>query len=258
MHKLWPYFINKTLRDIKISTIGVCNTFKCVSSTNEFLRKHWECNGRLRIKRWYGNHVYTGNINRTFFTIIYINSERERERESVKHELRIIELVRIIFSQLVSVVAFFMEVVWNSEFDKNCMTSNMFCFTMMSLVISRLSCFRLAEIRRKGSSMKVLFYLLSSRLSPNGTSVFSFWIQKFSLITNISRSVSLEPCKFTSLSMMMNLACLLKLCPFSWKCFQARMELGFLVSFLWLFNLRLNAISAFPTYSILHNMHSIR
>ena len=36
------------------------------------------------------------------------------------------------------------------------------------------------------------------------------------------------------------------------------MELGFLVSFLWLFNLRLNAVSAFPTYCILHNMHSIR
>ena len=168
-----------------------------------------------------------------------------------------IELVRRIISQLVSAVAFFKRIFSNSEFDKNYMTSNMFCFAVMSLMISRLSCFRLAEIRRKGSSMKVLFYLLSSRLSPNGTSVFSFWIQKFSLITNISRSVSLEPCKFTSLSMMMNLACLLKLCPFSWKCFQARMELGFLVSFLWLFNLRLNAISAFPTYSILHNMHSI-
>ena len=95
-------------------------------------------------------------------------------------------------------------------------------------------------------------------LSPNGTSVFSFWIQKFSLITNISRSVSLEPCKFTSLSMMMNLACLLKSCLLSWKCLQARMELGFLVSFLWLFNLRLNAVSAFPTYFILHNMQSIR
>ena len=138
------------------------------------------------------------------------------------------------------------------------MTSNMFCFTMMSLVVSQLSCFRLAELRRKGAAWKPFFYLLSSWLSPNGTSVFSFWIQKFSLITNISRSVSLEPCKFTSLSMMMNLRCLLKLCPFSWKYLQARMELGFLVSFLWLFNLRLNAVSAFQTYCILHNMHSIR
>ena len=107
------------------------------------------------------------------------------------------------------------------------MTSNMFCVTMMSLVISRLSCFRLAEIRRKESSMKVLFYLLSSWLSRNGDSAFSFWIQNFSHITNISRSASLEPCKFTSFSMMMNLACLLKICPSSWKCFQSRMELGF-------------------------------
>ena len=172
---------------------------------------------------------------------------------------RSIEPVRTVISQLVSAVVFFKGIFWNSEFDKNYMTSNMFCFTMMSLVISRLSCFRLAEIRRKGSSMKVLFYLLSSWLSPNGSSVFSFWILlNLSLITNISRSASLDPCKFTSLSMMMNLACLLKLCPFSWKSSQARMELGFLVSFLWLFNLRLNAVSAFSTYCILHNMHSIR
>ena len=134
----------------------------------------------------------------------------------------------------------------------------MFCVTMLSLVISRLSRFRLAQIRRERSSIKVLFYLLRSWLSLNGTSVFSFWIQKFSLITNISCSASLEPCKFTSLSMMMNLACLLKLCPFSWKCLQARMELGFLVSFLWLFNPKLNSVSACLTYCILHNMHSSR
>ena len=132
------------------------------------------------------------------------------------------------------------------------MTSNMFCSSVMSLMISRMSCFRLAEIRWKGNSVKALFYLLSSWLSPNGTGVFSFWIQTFSVITNISRSASLEPCKFISLSMMMNSAYLLKLCPF------ARMELDFLVSFLWLFNLRLNAVSASPTYCILHNIHSIR
>ena len=99
----------------------------------------------------------------------------------MKHELRGIELVRTVNSKLVSVVAFFKEIFWNSEFDKNYMTSNMFCFTIMSLVISRPSCFRLAEIWRKGSSMKVLFYLVSSWLSPNRTSVFSFWIQNFSL-----------------------------------------------------------------------------
>ena len=38
---------------------------------------------------------------------IYRERERERERERVKHELRDIELVRTIISQLVSAVAFF-------------------------------------------------------------------------------------------------------------------------------------------------------
>ena len=87
-------------------------------------------------------------------------------------------------------------------------------------------------------------------LSPNGTSVFSFWIQKFSLITNISRSASLEPCQFTSFSMMRNLARLMKLCLSP----ENGMELGFFVSFLLLFNLRLNAVSAFATYCILHSI----
>ena len=38
---------------------------------------------------------------------VYIQGKRERERERVKHELRDIELVRTIISQLVSAVAFF-------------------------------------------------------------------------------------------------------------------------------------------------------
>ena len=116
-----------------------------------------------------------------YIIIIYNNNIYiYRERERVKHELRGIGLIRIIIFQLVSAVAFFKGIFWNSEFDKNYMTSDMFCFIMMSLVISQLICFRLAEIRRKESSMKVLFYLLSSWLSPNGTSVFIFWIQNFS------------------------------------------------------------------------------
>ena len=94
--------------------------------------------------------------------------------------------------------------------------------------------------------LKGIFW--NSWLSPNGTSIFNFWIQKFSLITNISCSASIEPFKITILSIMMDLAHLLKLCPFSWKCLQARMELCLLVSYLWLFNLRLNAVSA--TYCI--------
>ena len=68
MHNLWPSLIHKTLWDIKISANGVCNTFKWVSITNNFLREHRECNGRLRVKRWFGNHICTGNFSRRFFT----------------------------------------------------------------------------------------------------------------------------------------------------------------------------------------------
>ena len=76
---------------------------------------------------------------------------------AIKHELNGIELVRTRISQLVLAVAFSKGFFWNSEFDKDYMTSYMFCFTIMSLVISRVSCFRPAEIRRKGNSMKVFF-----------------------------------------------------------------------------------------------------
>ena len=48
------------------------------------------------------------------------------------------------------------------------------------------------------------------------------------------------------------------LCPRCSKCLQASLELGFFVFFLWLFDLRLIAVSAFSTYWILHNMHSVR
>ena len=69
----------------------------------------------------------------------------------MQHELRGIELVRTIIFQIVLAVALFKGIY------KNYKMSNMFYFTMISFVISRLSCFRLAEIRRKRSSMKVLF-----------------------------------------------------------------------------------------------------
>ena len=74
----------------------------------------------------------------------------------MQHELRGIELVRIIF-QIVLAVAFFKGIFSETKFYKNYKMLNMFYFTMISFVISRLSCFRLAEIRRKRSSMKVLF-----------------------------------------------------------------------------------------------------
>ena len=46
--------------------------------------------------------------------------------------------------------------------------------------------------------MKILFYLLSSSLNPDGTRVFSFLIQKISLTANVSRNTFLEQYKFTS------------------------------------------------------------
>ena len=97
-----------------------------------------------------------------YYIYIYIYIHR------VKHEFRGIELARTINSKLVSVVAFFKGIFWDSEFDQNYMTSNMFCFTMMSLVILRLSCFRQAHVWRKSSSMKVLFFgkfLIKSKLN---------------------------------------------------------------------------------------------
>ena len=55
---------------------------------------------------------------------------------------------------------------------------------------------------------------------------------------------------------MMNLACGLNLCPVWLKCLSAGMALGYLTSFLWLFNCILKAVSAFPTYWILESLHS--
>ena len=75
----------------------------------------------------------------------------------MQHELRGIELVRTIIFLLVLVVVFFKGLFCNSEFNRNNMLSNMFCFTMMSLVILQVSCFRLAEDRGKGRIMKLLF-----------------------------------------------------------------------------------------------------
>ena len=49
----------------------------------------------------------------------------------MQQELRGIEAVRTIILRLVLVVVFFKEIFCNSEFNKNNMTSNMFCFTVM-------------------------------------------------------------------------------------------------------------------------------
>ena len=62
-----------------------------------------------------------------------------------------------------------------------------------------------------------------------------------------------------SLSIIMNVACLLKSWYFSWKCLHDNMvlEWGIFTSFLWLFSLILKKVS-FPTYCFLHNVHSTK
>ena len=61
------------------------------------------------------------------------------------------------------------------------------------------------------------------------------------------------------LSIIMNFACLLKLWFYSLICLHPNMvlEWGIFTSFLWLFSLILKAVSGFPTYYFLHNVHSI-
>ena len=86
------------------------------------------------------------------------------------------------------------------------------------------------------------------------SSTIIFWNQKLSLTT---WSAFLKPCRYSSMSMMINFTSFVEIISLKlWL--QARIELASFESFLWLFNLRLNAISAFPTYWMLHNMHSVR
>ena len=110
----------------------------------------------------------------------------------------------------------------------------------------------------KGSARVFIFYFMSSWFSPAENKVFSFWIQKFSRCIKRSRKMSLELEVFTSLSMIINLAWLLKFWPCCWKYLPASIAFGSLVSFLWLFNLMLNAVSTFPSYCLLHSVHSIK
>ena len=57
---------------------------------------------------------------------------------------------------------------------------------------------------------------------------------------------------------MVNFTCLLKLWLSYRKCLQAINPSNFLTSFQWLFSLILKLVSAFPTYCLLHKMHSIK
>ena len=69
-----------------------------------------------------------------------------------------------------------------------------------------------------------------------------------------TRSAFLEPFRFIS---WFNFTCFVEI-MFLKRWLQARIELASFESFLWLFNLMLNVEYAFPTYWILHNVHSIR
>ena len=81
--------------------------------------------------------------------------------------------------------------------------------------------------------------------------------QKVSRVFSLSFSISLDVFSISCYcSIMMNLACRLKLCPVWLKCFSTGMVLGSLTSFLWLFNRILKAVSAFPTSWILQSFHS--
>ena len=84
-------------------------------------------------------------------------------------------------------------------------------------------------------------------------------IQKVSRVFSLSFSISLDVFSIScNCSIMMSLACRLKLCPVWLKCLSTGMALGSLTSFLWLFNRILKAVSAFPTYWILQSLHSSR
>ena len=82
-------------------------------------------------------------------------------------------------------------------------------------------------------------------------------IQKVCRVFSLSCSISLDVFSIScNCSIMMNLACRLKLCRVWLKCLSIGMALGSLKSFLWLFNRILKTFSAFPTYWILQNSHS--
>ena len=96
--------------------------------------------------------------------------------------MRGIELVGAKTSHLVLAVTFLPGNFWNPEFTKNSMSSIILYSILTSVVISRLSYFRLAEIRPKGESP---FYLQHSWWSPNGTSNFILLTQRLSLLFSV-------------------------------------------------------------------------
>ena len=97
--------------------------------------------------------------------------------------------------------------------------------------------------------------LFSSWFSSLGASVSSLMFQKS---RRFSRSLRVSLLTFdisVNCSIKVNFACFMKLWPCILKWLHAGIALWL---FLWLFSLKLKRVPDFPTYWILHNMHSIK
>ena len=87
----------------------------------------------------------------------------------------------------------------------------------------------------------------------------SLLIQKSSLLSNGLVINSFDIFVFSSFSMMVALACLVKSCPAALKYVSTRIELSHLACVLCVFSFRLNVVSHFPTYGLKrHKVHSMR
>ena len=75
---------------------------------------------------------------------------------------------------------------------------------------------------------------------------------KFALCINGFRNISFARLIFSYFSIIIKFKCLLKLCPTTWKCLHVTIAFRSFASFVWLFNLILKAVLAFPTYCLLH------
>ena len=118
-----------------------------------------------------------------------------------------------------------------------------------------------SKMRIKWTENAVIGFLtlFSSWFSPLGAIVSSLMIQKSS--RSFSRSLRVSLLTFdisVNCPMRVNFACFMKLWPCILKWLHAEIAFGLLTSFLWLFSFKLKGISDYPTYWILHNMHSIK
>ena len=101
--------------------------------------------------------------------------------------------------------------------------------------------------------------LFSFWFSPLGASVSSLIIQKSSRRFNHSVRVSILTFYISvNCSDRVKFACFMNLSPCILRWLHAVITFGLLTSFLWIFSLKLKEVSDFPTYWILHNMHSIK